>query len=107
MTKMLDMACHPGPCGSHCPHVVARPVTDVPGYAGFRRGMGEATSDPASNRSDAPRVKMNEVGFLKAIGLYRERVDVEIGKASEHGVRWWSRRLVELYEDAGLVRLDK
>lgn len=52
-------------------------------------------------------VKMNEVGFLKALGRYRERVDVEIGKASEHGARWWSRRLVEVCEEAGLVRLEK
>lgn len=52
-------------------------------------------------------VKTNEIGFLKALGRYRERVDVEIGKASEHGARWWSRRLVEVYEEAGLVRLEK
>jgi len=52
-------------------------------------------------------VKMNDVGFLKALGRYRERVDVEIGKASEHGARWWSRRLVEVCEEAGLVRLEK
>jgi len=51
--------------------------------------------------------RMNEIGFLKALGRYRERVDVEIGKASEHGARWWSRRLVEVYEEAGLVRLEK
>jgi len=69
--------------------------------------MRDATSDAALNRSDAPLVKMNEVGFLKALGCYRELVDVEISRASEHGARWWSRRLVELYEEAGLVRLDK
>ena len=44
---------------------------------------------------------------MKALGRYRERVDIENGKASEHGARWWSRRLVEVYEEAGLVRLDK
>jgi hypothetical protein len=52
-------------------------------------------------------VKLNEVGSLKALGRYRERVDVEISKASEHGARWWSRRLVEVCEEAGLVRLEK
>lgn len=107
MTKVLDMACPLGPCGSRCPHVVARPVTDVPGSAGFRRGMRDATSAAALNRSDASLVKMNEVGFLKALSCYRELVDVEIGRASEHGARWWSRRLVQLYEEAGLVRLDE
>jgi hypothetical protein len=34
-------------------------------------------------------------------------VDLEIGRASEHGARWWSRRLVEVFEEAGLVRLDR
>ncbi len=107
MTKILDMTRPPAPCGSRCPHVVARAVTGVPDSAGFRGGMRDATSDAALNRSDAPLVKMNEVGFLKALGCYRELVDVEISRASEHGARWWSRRLVELYEEAGLVRLDK
>jgi len=69
--------------------------------------MRGATDAAASNRGDAPLVKMSAVGFLKAFGLYRERVGVEIGNASEHGARWWSRRLVEVYEEAGLVRLDK
>jgi hypothetical protein len=104
---MLDMARTPGSCDTRCLHVVARRVTDVPDPAGFRGGMRDATSDAASNRSDAPLVKMDEVGFLKVAGLYRRRVDVEIGKASERGARWWSCRLVQLYEDAGLVRLDK
>jgi hypothetical protein len=39
--------------------------------------------------------------------VYRKLVDVEIGRASEHGARWWSRRLVEVFEEAGLVRLDE
>ncbi len=52
-------------------------------------------------------VRTNETGVLKALGRYRERVDVEIGKASEHGARWWSRRLVEVCQEAGLVRLEK
>ena len=51
--------------------------------------------------------RFNKVGFLKALGRYRERVDLEIDKASEHGARWWSRRLVEVCEEAGLVRLEK
>src|SRR5437016_1293743 len=104
---MLDMARSPGSCGTRCLHVVARRVTDVPDSAGFRGGMRDATSDAASNRRDAHLVKMKEVGFLRVVGRYRERVDVEIGKASERGARWWSRRLVQLYEDVGLVRLDK
>jgi hypothetical protein len=52
-------------------------------------------------------VRMNESGVLKALDRYRERVDVEISKASEHGARWWSRRLVEVCQEAGLVRLEK
>jgi hypothetical protein len=107
MTKMFDMGRSSGPCGDHSQHVVARPVTGVPDSAGFRRGTCDATSDSALNRSNAQPLKMNEVGFLKVAGRYRERVDIEIGKASERGARWWSRRLVQLYEDAGLVRFDK
>lgn len=51
-------------------------------------------------------VWMSEVGFVKTLRRYRERVDVEISNASECGARWWSRRLVEVYEEVGLVRLD-
>jgi hypothetical protein len=105
MTKTLDMA-HP-PCGDRCARVVARPAPDVPDSTGFRRGVRDGTSGAASNRRRAPLVKMNVEGFLKASGRYRERVEVEIGKASERGARRWSRRLVRLYEDVGLVRLDK
>jgi hypothetical protein len=107
VTKMLDMARRRERHGTSSPHVVARPVTHVPDSTGFRRGARGATSDAALNRSDAPRVKMNAVGLLKVLGRYRDRVDVEIAKASERGARWWSRRLVQLYKDAGLVRLDK
>ena len=81
MTKRLGRA-HPhppGPCSGWCPDAVAHALAD----------------------------KMNEAGFLKASGLYRAQVDVEIGKASARGARWWSRRLIRLYEDARLVRLDK
>jgi len=60
-----------------------------------------AASDAASSRSDAHPLGVSTARH------YRERVDVEIRKASERGARWWSRRLVQLYEDAGLVRLDK
>ena len=45
-------------------------------------------------------------GFLKGLHVYREMVDVEIGRASEYGARWWTRRLVEMSEEAGLLRLD-
>jgi len=47
------------------------------------------------------------IGLLETVGRYRERVDVEISNASEFGARWWSRRLVEVCEKAGLVRLEK
>jgi len=106
VAKMLDMARPSSQCGTRWVQVVARRVTDVPDSAGFRGGMRDATSDAASNRSDALLVKMDEVRFLKVAGLYRRRVGVEIVKASERGARWWSRRLVQLYEDVGLVRLD-
>jgi hypothetical protein len=107
MTKMLDKAHPPGPCSGWCPDVVERAVTDIPDSAGFRRGIRDTPRDAAWDRGDALLLKMNEVGFLKVFGRYREQVDAEIGKASEGGARWWSRRLVQLYEDAGLVRLDK
>ena len=71
-----------------------------PSSPSLTRGVS-AASDAAWSRSDAPTL-----GILVA-RRYRERVDVEIGKASARGARWWSRRLVQLYEDAGLVRLDK
>lgn len=45
-------------------------------------------------------------GFLKGLNAYREMVDVEIGRSSDQGARWWSRRLVEMSEEAGLLRLD-
>ena len=50
---------------------------------------------------------MNAVAILIALRRYREMVGVEIDRASEFGARWWSRRLVEVSEEAGLVRLDK
>ena len=52
-------------------------------------------------------VKWNELELLRAVARYRERVDVEIGKGSEHGAHWWSRRLVRVCEEAGLVRLGE
>ena len=107
MAKMLDTARLPGPCGGGCPHVVACPVTDVPDSAEFQRGMRNSTSDATLNRGDAHRVKMTAVAFLTTLGRYRERVDVEIGNASEHGARWWSCRLVQVCEEAGWVHLDK
>jgi hypothetical protein len=72
-----------------------------PSSSSLRRGVSDAAGDAAWRRNDAP-----PLGALTA-RRYRERVDVEICKASERGRRWWSRRLVQLYEDAGLVRLDK
>ena len=107
MTKMLDMARTPGPCGGRCPHAVAHPIKDVPDSTGFRRGMRDATSYATLNRGNAHQVKLTAVAFLNVLGRYRERVDVEIGKASERGARWWSCRIVQLCEEAGWVRLDK
>ena len=106
MTKMHDMAHPHGLCSGWCPDVVERTLTDA-ASPGFNRGTQDTTSDAAANRSDALLIKMTEAGYLKAFGRYREQVDVEIGNASARGARWWSRRLVQLYEDAGLVRLDK
>ena len=107
MAKMLDMTRPPDPCTGPCSHVVARPGADFSDSAGFGREIRDVTSDAALNRRDARPFKINEAGFLMVVDRYRERVDVEIGKASERGARWWSRRLVQLYEGAGLVRLDK
>ena len=107
MAKMLDMTRPPDPCTGPCSHVVARPGADFSDSAGFGREIRDVTSDAALNRRDARPSKINEAGFLMVVDRYRERVDVEIGKASERGARWWSRRLVQLYEGAGLVRLDK
>lgn len=100
MTKMIDMARPSRPSLGRRPQVVARPGTDAYDSAGFQRGAGDAASDAARSPSHA-----HSLGVLMA-RRYRERVDVEIRKASERGARWWSRRLVQLYEDAGLVRLD-
>lgn len=107
MTKMLDTACSSGSCGGSCPRVVAPAVIDGPGSGGLRTEMLDATSEAAPDRGDASLVKRYEVGVLKTLGLYRELVGLEIGRASEYGARWWSRRLVDVSEEAGLVRLDK
>ena len=107
MTKMLDMACSSGSCSGSCPRVVAPAITDAPGSAGLRTEVLDATGETAPNRGDASLVKMYEDGSLKTLGLYRELVGLEIGRASEYGARWWSRRLVDMSEEAGLVRLDK
>jgi hypothetical protein len=102
MTKMLDMARPASPCGGSCPRVV-----DAPGSAAAATEACDATAEATLNRGDASLVKMYRVGFMKTLGLYRELVDLEIGRASEYGARWWSRRLVEMYEESGLVLLDK
>ena len=106
MTKMHDMAHPHGLCSGWCPEAVERAVADA-ASAEFRTGTRNTTSDAASLHSDALLIRMTEAGYSKAFGRYREQVDVEIRSASERGARWWSRRLVQLYEDAGLVRLDK
>ena len=99
--KMLDMARHAGLSPGRRGEVVGRPDADVRDSAGLGGGMRGATRDAASSPHEA-----HPLGPFMA-HRYRERVDFEIGKASEEGARWWSRRLVQLYEDAGLVRLDK
>jgi hypothetical protein len=104
--KMPDMTGPPNAYDVRRPHLVARPGTHVPGSGGFGRGTHGATSAAASNPSGVLPVEMNAVEFLTA-RRYRERVDDEIRRGSERGVRWWSRRLVQLYEEAGLVCLDK
>ncbi|HKF44064.1 MAG TPA: hypothetical protein VKG01_13250 [Thermoanaerobaculia bacterium] len=102
MTKMLDMACSSCSCGGGCPRVAG-----ASGSAGLRTDVLDATNGAALNPGDASLVRMHEAEFLKTLGLYRELVDLEIGRASEYGARWWSRRLVEMSEEAGLVRLDE
>jgi hypothetical protein len=106
MTKMLDLALAPGSCGGSCPRVVARPATDARASAGLRIDALDVTSDATPDRDDAALIKMYEAGLQKTFSLYRELVDLEIGRASEYGARWWSRRLVEMYEESGLTRLD-
>src|SRR5262245_14770592 len=107
MTRALDITRTPGPCRGSCPRVVARPVNEATDSAGPTTEVGDATSEKTPKRNDASLVEVYEVGFLKTLSLYRELVDLEIGRASEYGARWWSRRLVEVYEESGLVLLDK
>ena len=73
-------------------------MLDMAGSSAVTRPL---TAVPAS------LVERIEAGAMKGLGLYRALAEVEIGRASEHGARWWSRRLVEVYEQAGLVHLDK
>lgn len=60
---------------------------------------------PRSNDGNGITLPLIAGGFLKGLHAYREMVGVEIRRASEGGARWWSRRLVEMSEEAGLVRL--
>ena len=106
MPKMLELALTPGACGDSCQNGVTRPITAVSDSAGFAAGTREVTSDGTLTRGAAALVRRLEAGILRALGLARELVDLDIGRASEYGARWWSRRLVEMYEDAGFVRLD-
>ena len=103
MTKTLDRACPSGSCCGRCPNAVTRPLAAVPGSA----GLGAGTRDETLDRSGASLVQRYKAGLLKTLGLYREMVGLEIGRASEYGASWWSRRLVEVSEEAGLVRLDQ
>ena len=107
MTKMLDLVRSSSPYGGSCPNAATRPIAAVPDSAGSWRGARDAASFTASNRRDALLARMNAVAILIALRRYREMVGVEIERASEFGARWWSRRLVEVSEEAGLVRLDK
>jgi len=79
--KMFDTGCSPGTSGGCSQNAATRPLAAIRSTAGF----------PAA---------------MNAPVLYRGLVKLEISRASEHGARWWSRRLVEAYEEAGLVHLD-
>ena len=61
----------------------------------------------SSGSSDGATIPLIAGGFFKGLHAYREMVEIEIRRASEHGARWWSRRLVEMCREAGLVRLDE
>jgi hypothetical protein len=60
-----------------------------------------------NNGGNAVTIPLIAGGFFRGLHAYREMVDVEVRRASEHGARWWSRRLVEMCEEAGLLHLDK
>lgn len=107
MAKTFEMTRTHDSCEGLCRHVVGRPAAGVSGSAGSGRAMRNETSGATRNHGDARRVRMSAIAFLRMIGLYRERVDLEIGRASEHGARWWTSRLVELCEKVGWVRLDQ
>jgi hypothetical protein len=64
-------------------------------------------NEPGAGRSNAVTRPLILRGFLNGLCAYREMVAVEIGRASENGARWWARRLIEVSEQAGLVRLEK
>ena len=106
MTKTLNSACPRDSCCGRCSNAVTRPIAAVSGSAGLGAGARATAGDSTPHRSDASLVRKFEAGVLKTLGLYRELVGLEIGRASEYGARWWSRRLVEVSEEEGLVRLD-
>ena len=105
MTKMVDVARPSGLCCGHCSRTAARPFAGI--LADLGGGLRRATSGAVLNRRGATSVRFFGAGLLKTLGLYREMVEIEIGRGSEHGARWWSRRLVQVSEEAGLVRLDE
>lgn len=107
MTKVVDVARPSGVCCGSCSRTAARPVAGVHGFTDLGGGLRGATSGAVLNRRGASSVRLFGAGLLKTLSLYREMVDIEIGRGSEHGARWWSRRLVRVSEEAGLVRLDE
>jgi hypothetical protein len=63
------------------------------------------TADPCGARCPHGAARsVADVRFQESLARYRERVETEIGQGSEWGARWWSRRLVKVCEEAGLVR---
>ena len=107
MAKMVDGTLPSGVCCGSCPRTAARPVAGVHAFTALGGGLRGAASGAALNRRGATSVRRFGAGLLKTLSLYREMVDIEIGKGSEHGARWWSRRLVQVSEEARLVRLDR
>lgn len=67
---------------------------------------GHGTPSGMDN-SNAVTIPLIAGGFFKGLHAYREMVELEVRRASEWGARWWGRRLVEMCEEAGLLRLDE
>jgi len=75
-------------------------MTKVPEKAGHGVPSG-------SDIGNAATIPLIAGGFFRGLHAYREMVELEVRRASEGGARWWSRRLVEMCEEAGLLRLEE